>query len=181
MPSPYSPPSLIAEAPYTSEPVLRRAEAPSYRRPIRVVAVDDHAAIRDALADTVESQVDMELCGTASNVQQTIELIQTFRPDVAVVDINIGDEHGLDLVRCLQSEYPDLKVIVFSMYDRSLYGEAALSAGAGGYVMKSESTQSVISAIRTAVRGPAAVGRQASVQRAPSNGPEQGSSNTVTG
>lgn len=120
---------------------------------VRVVVVDDHPAIRDAIADTVTDQADLELCGAVGSAQEAFELVRRTRPDVAVIDISLGDAHGLDLVQNLRAQHPALEVIVFSMYDEAVYAERAIRAGARGYVMKSEPTQSVAEAIRAAASG----------------------------
>lgn len=120
---------------------------------LTVVVIDDHPAIRDAIADTVATQPDMELAGVAGNAHEAFELVRRTRPQVAVVDISLGDAHGLDLVQNLRAQHPELEVIVFSMYDETVYAERAIRAGARGYVMKSEPTQTVIKAVRAAARG----------------------------
>jgi DNA-binding NarL/FixJ family response regulator len=95
----------------------------------------------------------MELCGQAGSADEAFDLVQEAQPDVAVIDISLQDAHGLDLVQNLRAQYPDLQVVIFSMYDESVYAERALRAGASGYVMKSESTQNVAEAIRTVAQG----------------------------
>jgi len=127
--------------------------SPPRGRRLRVIAVDDHPAIREAIADTVADQPDMELCGVAGSAHEAFELVRTARPDVAVVDISLGDAHGLDLIQNLRAQHPALEVVVFSMYDEAIYAERAIRAGARGYVMKSESTHSVAEAIRAAAQG----------------------------
>lgn len=120
---------------------------------IRVVTVDDHPAIREALADTIEGKLDLELCGQASNGEEAFDLVDAEEPDVAVLDISLGDAHGLDLLQNLKAQHPNLHVVVFSMYDENTFAERAVRAGASGYVMKSESTERVIEAIREAAQG----------------------------
>jgi DNA-binding NarL/FixJ family response regulator len=129
---------------------FRNATSP---RGARVIVIDDHPAIREAIADTVADQRDMELAGVAGSAREAFELVRATRPDVAVVDISLGDAHGLDLVQNLRAEYPHLEVVVFSMYDEAVYAERAIRAGARGYVMKSEPTGSVVEAVRCAAQG----------------------------
>ena len=128
---------------------------------IRVVVVDDHPAIREAIADTVRAEAGMELCGVAGSALAAFDLVRTAEPDVAVIDISLGDAHGLDLVQNLRAQFPFLQVIVFSMYDEEVYAERAIRAGARGYVMKSEPTQSVAEAIRAAAQGEIYLNRRA--------------------
>ena len=134
---------------------------PRALRPIRVVAIDDHPAIREAIADTVRAQHGMELCGLAGSAADAFDLVRDADPDVAVIDISLGDAHGLDLVQNLRAQFPRLQVIVFSMYDEEVYAERALRAGARGYLMKSEPTQSVADAIRAAAAGEIYLNRRA--------------------
>ena len=138
------------------------AELPPARTgPIRVLVVDDHPAVRDAIADAVGDQPDMELVGLAGSADEAFDLVRAARPDVAVVDISLGDAHGLDLVQNLRAEAPALEVVVFSMYDEAVYAERALRAGARGYVRKSEPTAAVTEAIRAAAAGEIYLARRA--------------------
>lgn len=120
---------------------------------IHVFLVDDHPAIREALADTIDGTMDMEVCGQASSSDEAFRMIEQLEPDVAIVDISLNDAHGLDLVQNVRAQYPDVKMVVFSMYDENVYAERAIRAGASGYLMKSEPTKSVIEAIRSVDRG----------------------------
>ncbi|MFN3596571.1 MAG: response regulator [Rubricoccaceae bacterium] len=131
------------------------------RRVLRVVVIDDHPAIREAVADTVADQPDMDLRGVAGSAAEAFALVRRERPDVAVVDIALGDAHGLDLVQNLRAEHERLEVVVFSMYEAAVYAERALRAGARGYVVKSEPTSAVAEAIRAAAAGEIYLDRRA--------------------
>ena len=120
---------------------------------IRVVVVDDHPAIREALADTVDQKMGMTIAGQASSAGQAFEVINDEEPHVAIVDISLEDAHGINLIQDLRVQHPDLRIIIFSMFDENVYAERAIRAGASGYVMKSAPTQAVIDAIRDAARG----------------------------
>jgi DNA-binding NarL/FixJ family response regulator len=120
---------------------------------IRVYMVDDHPAIREAIRDTIESTIDMEICGEAGSSDEAFRDIENLQPDVAIVDISLDDAHGLDLVQNVRSQHPDVRMIVFSMYDENVYAERAIRAGAAGYLMKSEPTKNIIEAIRSAHEG----------------------------
>lgn len=131
------------------------------KTPLRVTVLDDHPAIREAISETVNSAPDMVLNGVAGSASQVFELIRSDRPDVVVVDISLGDAHGLDLVQNLRAQYPELQVVVFSMYDEDVYAERAIRAGARAYVMKSEPTSSVAEAIRAVAQGEIYLNRRA--------------------
>ena len=120
---------------------------------IRVLIVDDHPAVCEALADTMHTRPDLHLCGQTQSASEGFRLVGATHPDVAIIDISLEDAHGLDLVQNIRAQFPDVQVVVFSMYDESAYAERAIRAGALGYVMKSEPTQSVVEAIRCVMRG----------------------------
>ena len=119
---------------------------------IRVVTCDDHPAIREALADIIDEEMDMAVCGQAATAEEAFAVLEETDPHVAIVDISLEDAHGLDLVQNLQAQHPQMRVIIFSMYDERVYAERAVRAGAAGYVMKAEPTERVVEAIRTVVR-----------------------------
>ncbi len=114
---------------------------------IQVFLVDDHPAIREAVADTISQTMDMDMCGETGSSDEAFRLIEKKKPDIAIIDISLDDAHGLDLVQNVRSQYPDVKMIVFSMYDENVYAERAIRAGASGYLMKSEPTQTMLKAI----------------------------------
>lgn len=129
---------------------------------IRVYMVDDHPAIREAVRDTIESTIDMEICGESSSSDEAFRDIEELEPDVAIVDISLNDAHGLDLVQNVRAQYPDVRLVVFSMYDENVYAERAIRAGASGYLMKSEPTENIVEAIRSANDGEVYLSRQMS-------------------
>ena len=137
-----------------------RAPLPAPARTI-VMVVDDHPAVRDAVALAIGAQPDMTLAGVAGSAAEAFDVLRAGAPDVAVVDISLGDAHGLDLVQSLRAERAGLEVVVFSMYDEAVYAERALRAGALGYVRKSEPTSSVTEAIRAAAGGEIYLARRA--------------------
>jgi len=124
--------------------------------------VDDHPAIREALTAVIDSKIDMRVVGESATARQTLQQLERTHPDVIVVDISLEDAHGLDLVEELRSRYPDLRVVVFSMYDESVYAERAIRAGASGYVMKSEPTERVVVAIQAVHDGEVYLSRRMS-------------------
>jgi DNA-binding NarL/FixJ family response regulator len=131
---------------------------------VRVLIVDDHPAIRVALANTINGQLGMEVCGEAASADEAMTLVGKLKPTAAVVDVSLADAHGLDLVENIRTQYPDTRVVVFSMYDENVYAERALRAGASAYVMKTEPTKVVVEALRTAVRGEVYLSRSASTR-----------------
>jgi DNA-binding NarL/FixJ family response regulator len=120
---------------------------------VQVYLVDDHPPIRDAIASVLADTIDVELCGYSTSAADARGHIEANAPDVAIIDISLGDEHGLNLVRSFHEQWPEVKMIVYSMYDESIYAERALRAGASGYLMKTEPPERLVDAIRQVDRG----------------------------
>lgn len=125
--------------------------AASNKRP--VFLVDDHPLVREWLSNLINQTADLMVCGESENAPQALAAIQTLKPGVAVVDLSLSNSSGMDLIKNLKEMCPDVAVLVLSMHDESLYAERALRAGARGYVMKKESTQKVLEAIRQILQG----------------------------
>ena len=119
----------------------------------RVFLVDDHPLVREWLANLIDQQPDLSVCGEAESAAAALSGIGAARPDVAVVDISLGGRSGLELIRDLKEAHPDVAVLVLSMHHEDLYAERALRAGARGYIMKREVTKKVILAIRRVQEG----------------------------
>jgi DNA-binding NarL/FixJ family response regulator len=119
----------------------------------RVFIVDDHPLVREGLANLINQQSDLTVCGEAEDSAGAIAEIESTRPDVALIDISLKNESGLELVKTLQNQYAQVALIVLSMHEEALYAERALHAGARGYVMKRETTKSVLTAIRRVIEG----------------------------
>lgn len=139
---------------------VRREEQASQDRRIRVLVVDDHPAIRDAIREAVGTTMDVEVTGEAGSALEALQAIDEQPPDVAIVDLSLKDSHGLNLVQCLRTQYSGIKVIVFSMHDENVYAERAIRAGAQGYLMKHESVDTIIGAIRSVMQGHISLSRQ---------------------
>jgi DNA-binding NarL/FixJ family response regulator len=114
----------------------------------RVLIVDDHPAVREALALRIGRQPDLDVCGEAADVGEALRLLADTRPDVAVVDITLRSGDGLDLIKRVKDRDNHVRVLVWSMHGESLYAERALRAGALGYVNKDQATDTIVDAIR---------------------------------
>jgi DNA-binding NarL/FixJ family response regulator len=114
----------------------------------RVVIVDDHPAVREALAIRIGRQHDLEVCGEAADAKEALHLIADTRPDVAVVDISLKDSNGIDLIKRIKDRNDDVRILVWSMHSESLYADRALRAGALGYINKDQATDKIVEAIR---------------------------------
>jgi DNA-binding NarL/FixJ family response regulator len=125
----------------------------SAQRKSRIFLIDDHPLVREGLANLINGQHDLVVCGEAEDSAGAISGIAKTRPDVALVDISLKNESGLELVKNLESQFPLVALIVLSMHEEALYAERALRAGARGYVMKRESTKNVLASIRRVLEG----------------------------
>lgn len=119
----------------------------------RVFIVDDHPLVRQGLTNLINGQDNLIVCGEATDSAQAINGIGKVRPDVALIDISLKNQSGLELVKQLAAQFPRVVLVVLSMHDEALYAERALRAGARGYVMKHETSKSVVASIRHVLRG----------------------------
>ncbi|MBI1246225.1 response regulator [bacterium] len=121
--------------------------------PNRILIVDDHPIVREGLAARIEFQPDLEVCGEASNIEDALALYRSLSPDLTLIDIQLEDGNGMELIKEIHARNASAKILVVSAFDESLYAERALRAGALGYVNKRELRDSVIDAIRTVLKG----------------------------
>jgi DNA-binding NarL/FixJ family response regulator len=119
----------------------------------RVFIVDDHPLVREWLTVLLHQQSDLEVSGQAEDASGALAVMIAHPPDVAIIDLSLKTSSGLDLIKNLAAQLPDTKVLVLSMHEEVFYAERALRAGARGYVMKRESTECVVEAIRAVCRG----------------------------
>ena len=120
---------------------------------IKILLVDDHPLVREGLANLINQQPDLEVCGEAGNEPQALELIRNVQPGVAIVDISLENGSGIELIKSIKALHPAVKVLVLSMHDELLYAERALRAGARGYIMKREAATKIIQGIRSVQAG----------------------------
>jgi DNA-binding NarL/FixJ family response regulator len=120
---------------------------------VRILIVDDHPLVRQGLIGLISTQRDFEVCGEASGVAQARQLAAATSPDVAIIDLTLEDGSGIELIKEFRERYEDLKSLVISMHDESLFAERALRAGAVGYVSKHEAIRTIVKAVRTVLSG----------------------------
>ena len=119
----------------------------------RVFIVDDHPIVRQGLKLLIDQEPDLVVCGEAENARPVLPAIRDLKPDIAIIDISLGHDSGIELIKNIRLQHPDLPLLVLSMHDETLHAERALRAGAKGYVMKQEAPEKVISAIRQVLQG----------------------------
>lgn len=121
--------------------------------PAQILIVDDHPLVREGLALRVSLQPDMDVCGQAESEDDAIEWLRRARADLAIVDLRLRGGHGFELIKRMRADHADVKVLVLSALEESLYGERCLRAGAMGYLNKRESNDKLIEAIRAVLAG----------------------------
>jgi DNA-binding NarL/FixJ family response regulator len=127
------------------------------RSPVRIVVVDDHPIVRRGLVEAINDEPGLTVCAEAATCQQALAMVAAHRPHVAIVDLSLGNESGLDLVETLSKGQPPIRVLVLSGHDERLYADRALQAGALGYVMKDQAAGDLIEAIHRVAVGKAYV------------------------
>lgn len=123
----------------------------------RIFVVDDHPIVRQGLVQLLDSEGDLEVCGQGEDAIEGLASIRLARPDLVLLDVSIKDGDGLELLKEIKAFDPQVLVLMLSMHDESLYAERALRAGASGYVMKQESPEVLIAAIRKVLNGQVSV------------------------
>lgn len=119
----------------------------------RIFIVDDHPLVRESLANLLNVQPDLVVCGEAEDAPGALSAIMDLKPEIAVVDLSLKKGSGMELVKELKVLCPLVAVVVLSMHDETLYAERALRAGARGYVMKRETTTKILTAVRKVLAG----------------------------
>jgi DNA-binding NarL/FixJ family response regulator len=119
----------------------------------RVLIVDDHPIVRQGLRRMIETEADLVVCGEVQTEREARAAIRALVPDVVIVDISLAQGDGLELVRDVHAQRPDLPMLVLSMHDELIYGERLLAAGASGYIMKQAASDQLLVALRRVLSG----------------------------
>ena len=133
------------------------AKAPKYNPAefdkVRALIIDDQPIVRERVAHLINSEADMTVCGETDNSRTAFQITSAQRPDLIITGLSLKDSHGLEFIKDLHAHSPDLLVLVFSMYDESLYAERAIRAGAAGFASKHRPTKELLQAIRRVLNG----------------------------
>jgi len=116
---------------------------------VKILIVDTHPLFVRGLASLIESKPEYKVVAEASNLSDAMAIARKEKPNLAIVELNMGDESGMDLIPRLKSQNPETAILVLSMYDERYYSERVLRMGARGYIMKTEPVSKVLDAIRT--------------------------------
>ena len=116
--------------------------------PIRVMLVDDHPIVRSGLTVMIDDEDDLRVVGEAGDARAAVHGVLELQPDVVVLDLSLGGESGLTVLKRLRESDFKGGVLVMSMHEEGLYAERAVRLGANGYIMKQEASEKVLLAIR---------------------------------
>ena len=119
----------------------------------RVLLVEGHVMVRQALAHLINQERDLQVCGEFADTPAALEALAGLQADLIVTDITLKNGNGLELIKVLAVQCPEVPVLVLTMHDESLYAEMALRTGAAGYIMKSEPFDKLLAAIRRVLTG----------------------------
>ena len=129
----------------------------------KIFIVDDHPIVRQGLVQMLDSESDLTVIGQGEDAYGSLRAIRAAKPDLVLLDISLKDSDGIELVKELKAQEPQMPVLMLSMHDESLYAERALRAGARGYIMKQEAPPMLLGAIRKVLAGEIYVSEKMSV------------------
>ena len=119
----------------------------------RILIVDDHPLVRLSLREFIRREKDLEVCGEAEDREQALTAATATKPHLAIVDLTLKSSNGMELIKDLREQHPDVQILVLSMHDETIHAERAIRAGARGYITKQEATTKVMVAIRQILNG----------------------------
>jgi DNA-binding NarL/FixJ family response regulator len=134
--------------------------------PIRILAVDDHALLREGIAGLVAGQSDMTLVAQASNGREAIHQFRTHRPDITLMDLQMPEMNGVDAMIVIRGEFPEARIIVLTTYTGDVQVLRALKAGARAYLLKNLLHKELLETIRAVHAGKKTVSPEVSFQLA---------------
>jgi DNA-binding NarL/FixJ family response regulator len=122
-------------------------------RPIRILVADDHGVVRQGLKTILSNRPGWTVCAEASSGLEAINLAELFRPDVAVIDLNMPGVDGMEAIRQIKNKFPEIGIVVLTLYySRQLLRDVS-DAGARGYVMKSDADRDLVAAVDAVASG----------------------------
>jgi len=122
-------------------------------QPVKILIVEDHPIFRMGMKELIEQEPDLSVVGDAETVSAALEMIEARQPDLVIADLSLKQSNGIDLVKEIHHRYKTVCSLVLSMHDETLHAERCIMAGAKGYIMKQEASESVVTAIRQIMAG----------------------------
>jgi DNA-binding NarL/FixJ family response regulator len=127
----------------------------------RILIADDHSMVRDGVKNLINQNKDLVVIGEASSGTQTLELFESLKPDLLIMDISMPDMNGMEVSKNILAKNPTASIVILSMYDDEDYISRCLEYGVKGYVIKNESGSELDYAIRSVLSGKNYFSRQA--------------------
>lgn len=118
-----------------------------------VFIVEDHPIFSLGMSELINQEDDLEVCGNADNTAFALKEIERLRPDLILVDLSLKESQGIDLIKGVDKSKNPIPMLVLSMHDEAIHAERCILAGAKGYIMKQEASESVIEALRHILAG----------------------------
>ncbi len=120
---------------------------------ITVIIADDHDLIRDGFKKLLDRESDITMAGEAKSAAELFGALENGRPDVVVLDISLPDKNGIDVLKEMKVQHPDIRILVLSMHPEERYAVRALRNGAAGYITKGSASEELIKAVRKVALG----------------------------
>src|SRR5689334_2161976 len=112
----------------------------------KVLLIDDHPLLRQGIAALINQQKDFIVCGETDDARKAISTIQSSKPDIIILDVSLKGASGIEVLKNVKAQFPTLPILILSMHDETIYAQRALQAGASGYLMKQEASETVLTA-----------------------------------
>jgi DNA-binding NarL/FixJ family response regulator len=147
-----------------SKPSATSSSGSAGAPPKGILLVDDHSFMRDGLAQLIDRQPDMKVCGEAGDPAEALRQLAKTKPDLVLTDLTMPGRSGLEFIKDLRAADSSVAILVISMHDEAVYAERALRAGARGYIMKGAGGENLLTALRQVLRGDVYVSPQMSAR-----------------
>jgi DNA-binding NarL/FixJ family response regulator len=140
--------------------------SPTGKNPVktRIIVLEEHPLLRHGIADFLNSQPDMMVCGESDNIPRARDEIAKCKPHLLVTALRLGTGDSLEFVKALKAEQPALLILVYSAFEETIFAERALRAGADGYAMKSAPKEELLAALREILKGNVYVSRDVAMR-----------------
>ncbi len=120
---------------------------------IKIILVDDHQIVRDGIKSLISDEAQFNIINEASSANELFDKLQTYKPNIILLDINLPDMNGIEITKKIAQEYPEIKVLILSMHMGEDFIINAIEAGAKGYLPKTTTKKELITAINTIANG----------------------------
>ncbi len=120
---------------------------------IRILIADDHIYIREGIKKIINNEMDMQIVGEAQTASETLYFLSKNKCDIVILDLSLPDRSGLEILKDIKENYPDVKVMILSVHSEKLYAIRAFKGGASGYLTKESPPEELTNALRKLADG----------------------------